>query len=324
MNALALAFLAGAGLATQAFVNGRLGASLGSAPPAATVNQVVGLAALLAVATVTGATARVLRRLRAGARLSWWHLAASLNGVLFVTVSAAAAPKVGVAVLTVALVSGQTAGSLLVDRLGLSPAGGRPLTAARVLGVVLAVAAVAIGASGSHGDLHLGLLALAVVAGAGMAVVQAAVGHVARITGEPVVAGAVSFAVGAAGVLVLALVVTGGAAPNGWSAAPPEEWIGGLIGACTVVVMAWTVQTLGVLRLTLGLVAGQSVGAIAIDLLAPAAGEAVTLATAAGVALTIVAVAVSGTRRGIRRPARLRTGREGRQPTESPGPADRA
>jgi transporter family-2 protein len=298
--ALTLAFAAGAGLALQAFVNGRLGESLDSSPLAAAANQGTGLLFLVLVATATGALVRAWRRVRAGARPRLWHLVACANGALYVTVTAAAAPRVGVALLTVALVSGQTGGSLVVDRLGLSPAGRRPMSVARVLGVALAIAAVAIGALGPHADPHLLLLALAVLAGLGMGLAQAAVGHMARLTGDPVVASSVNFALGGAVILVIALAVTGGSPPGGWSA-PPEQWIGGLIGAATGVVMAYTVNTLGVLRLMLAIVAGQALGGILVDLVAPAAGENVTLATVVSVLLTFLAVAVSGIVR--RRPA---------------------
>ena len=50
----------------------------------------------------------------------------------------------------------------------------------------------------------------------------------------------------------------------------PLLYIGGLCGAFVVVVGAAAVQTLGVLRLGLAVVAGQTLGALAIDLIAPA------------------------------------------------------
>ncbi|MBA2516451.1 MAG: DMT family transporter, partial [Solirubrobacterales bacterium] len=47
--ALALAFATGAGLAIQAYVNGRLSASLGSTELAVAVNNIIGLTLLLAL-----------------------------------------------------------------------------------------------------------------------------------------------------------------------------------------------------------------------------------------------------------------------------------
>src|SRR5687767_10089913 len=57
-QALMLAFGAGAGLAVQAFVNGRLGEDLDSPLLAGTVNQGVGLATLLLVGAASGALVR--------------------------------------------------------------------------------------------------------------------------------------------------------------------------------------------------------------------------------------------------------------------------
>ena len=290
--ALGLAFAAGAALSVQAFVNGRLAESLGSALLAGTINNAVGLAALLAVAAALGALGRARRRVRAVGRPRMWQLVAGANGALFIVVSATAAPEVGIALLTVALVCGQMGGGLVVDRFGLTPAGRRGLTRARVLAVALTIAAVALAALGARGDPQLLLLALAVLAGAGIAVQQAAVAHVARVTGEPVVAAAVNFLAGA--LVVTAVTAALADLPGGsWSAAP-GEWIGGLLRATVAVLLARVVAVLGALRVVLAVVAGQSLGGLVIDLVAPVPGEAVRLGTVVGVALTIAAVAVSG------------------------------
>lgn len=292
--ALGLAFASGAGIALQAYSNGRLGGSLGSVELAAATNNVVGLALLLAIGVGTGAFARGLRRLReATGRPRWWHFLGGPAGAALIFVSTRAAPEVGVAVLTVALVCGQTLGSLAVDAAGLSPAGRRPLTPFRLLGTALAVAAVTLTALGAGGDLDVVLLACAVLAGVGIAVQQAANGQLAARTGEPVAAGTVNFLLGATILVTVALVATGGEAPRGWSA-PAPQFFGGFLGVFAVLVGAWTVASLGVLRLTLAVVAGQSAGALAVDLVAPAPGEAVTVVTVLGVVLTVVAVLVSG------------------------------
>ncbi len=49
----------------------------------------------------------------------------------------------GVALFTVATVTGQTLSGLLVDRMGIGPAGKRSITGIRVIGSILTVAAVA-------------------------------------------------------------------------------------------------------------------------------------------------------------------------------------
>jgi transporter family-2 protein len=48
------------------------------------------------------------------------------------------------------------------------------------------------------------------------------------------------------------------------------------------------------------MVAGQMAGALMVDLVAPAPGEAVTVATVVGVALTMAAVVISGRTETVR------------------------
>jgi transporter family-2 protein len=286
----ALTVAVGAGIAVQAYLNGRLGRSVGSGELAATVNNVIGFVVLAAIAVATGALPRALRHL-GGVR--GWHLLGGLGGALSVATAAIAAPKIGVALLSLALVCGQASGSLVADGAGLSPAGRQHITAARAAGVVLVVAAVVVSAVGAHTEPRIGLLVLAVVAGVVMAVQQAANGHLAQITGEPIFASTVNFVLGAAALLVVGAMTTGLSPSHGWSAAPLPEYLGGLIGAVAATVLAIVVSRVGVLRLMLAVIAGQALGGLAVDLVAPIHGEHVTVATVAGVALTFVAVAVT-------------------------------
>jgi transporter family-2 protein len=280
----------GAMLALQSYVNGRFGQTLGSAEVAAAVNNAVGLAALGMLAAATGAIGRALRSLQ---RVRSWHLLGGFGGALYVMAGAIGAPEVGVALLSIALVCGQTGGSLFVDGVGLSPAGRQEVTAGRVAGVCLTIAAVVASALGARASLHVGILAFTVVAGVAVALQQACNGHLARNTGEPLFAGAVNFAVGFFLLLVIAAIVSGLSPPHGWSA-PPLEYLGGLLGAVIATSMAVIVSRLGVLRLILAMTAGQTVGGLVLDLVAPAHGEAVTAGTVIGVALAFAAVIASG------------------------------
>lgn len=291
--AVGLAVGAGAALSVQAFVNGRFGVSLGSAELAGVISLAISLVTVIAITASAGTLGRAYARVRAGARPRWWHLVVCANGALVLIVSAEGAPKVGVALLTVAIVCGQIAGGLIVDFTGMSPAGRRPLTTGRALGIALALVAVALAALGHSGDLHLGLLALAVAAGTSISLHQAALGHLSRIAGDPVVAAGVTFTISGLAAVVAWLVLDGGSVPSDVSA-PPLEWIGGVAGIVVVVSMARAVARLGVLELALGVVAGQAVGALVIDAVAPAAGGSVTLRTVISAALTVLAVLVSG------------------------------
>lgn len=288
----ALAVAAGAGVALQSYINGRLGQALGAGELAAAVNNTIGLLALISLVTVTRALPRARRSLHDGAQVKWWYLFGGLGGALLVSCAAVAAPRIGVALLIVAIVCGQTAGSLLADSAGLSPAGRAGATPLRIAGVVLAIAAVGISAFGARAHLDLALLAFAVAAGVGVALQQAANGQLARATGEPLVAGMINFIVGLTALLILAWIVTGFHTAHGWDA-PPLEWIGGLIGATIATGSAILVSRLGVLGLTIAITAGQVAGALVIDLVAPVQGEGVTIETVLGVVLAFVAVALT-------------------------------
>jgi bacterial/archaeal transporter family-2 protein len=292
----AIAIALGAGIAVQSYLNGKLGRSLGSAEFAAALNNTVGLVALGAAAAATGAIPRALRSL---GRVRVWHLLGGLGGAMYVVAGAVGAPEVGVALLSIALVCGQTAGSLGADAVGLSPAGRQPVTTGRIGGVALTIAAVVASALGARANLEIGILAFTVVAGVATALQQAANGHLARNTGEPLFAGTVNFAVGFLALLVVAGIATGVEPPHGWSG-PPIEYLGGLLGALIATTMAVIVSRLGVLRMILAMTAGQTIGGLGLDLIAPAHGESVTAGTVVGVALAVAAVLVSG--RGARAP----------------------
>jgi transporter family-2 protein len=282
--------VAGVALSGQAYINGRLGESIGSGEAAAAVNNGVGLVALLAVTLAAGAIPRALRSL---GQVRLWHVLGGLGGAMFIAAGAIGAPEIGVALLSVALVCGQTTGSLVADGAGLSPAGHQGVTVGRVAGVALTIAAVVASALGASAHVHLGLLVFALAAGAASALQQAANGHLARNTGEPLFAGTVNFAVGFLALLVVAAIATGLWPPHGWSA-PPLEYTAGVLGAAIATTMAVLVSRLGVLRLMLALTAGQAIGGLALDLVAPARGETVTVGTVVGVALACAAVLVSG------------------------------
>jgi transporter family-2 protein len=306
---LALSFLVGVGVAVQAFYNGRLARQLGSIELAGLANMVTGGTALALLAVASGALRRAVARVRdgraplarghgeaeRGAILRWWMFVGGFSGALMVVTTAKAAPEVGVALMTVAVVCGQTGGSLAVDATGLSPSGRHRMSGGRLFGVGLAVAAVAVETLAARTQPHPLLLAVLVVAGIAFAVQQAINARLGRAVGEPLVAAVVNFTVGFLVLAAVSLVVVGGRPPGGWSA-PPLDWIGGLLGAAFVIVSAFVVPVIGVLRLTLAAVAGQSAGALLLDLVAPAPGEAVSVGTVVGVALALAAVAASADR----------------------------
>lgn len=292
---LALAVLAGAMVALQQRLNGALGTALGDSVLAALVSFLVGLVCVAVVVLTRPASRRRLRAVRALPR--WWLLG-GLGGATLIAVGAAATPVIGVALLTVALVAGQTTGGLAADRIGLGPGGVHLLTGPRVAGAALCLVAVGLASFGRDArSASPTLLLLVVLAGLMVTVQQALNGRVREATGDAGVATFVNFLVGttALAALGLGLAVLRGLPPQRWPGG--ERWylyLGGPIGAAFVAVAAVAVRRIGVLRLSLAVVAGQLVGAVLLDVATPATGHAVAVATLLGALLTLVAVAVSG------------------------------
>lgn len=293
--ALSAAVASGAVLALQQRINGELKTALGDALLTALVSFGTGLAAVVVVVLSRASARAAVGRVR---EVPWVQRLGGLGGAALVAVGAAAAPELGIALLSVGLVAGQATGGLVVDRVGWGPSGRHALTGPRVLGATLCLVAVALSVLGDGARAASPLLVLLVVlAGFLIAVQQALNGQVRRATGDAGVATLVNFVVGtvALGLGVLVHAVVSGPDVGHWPG--PGQWylyLGGPMGAAFVAVAALVVRRLGVLRLGLAVTAGQLVGALLLDLVLPVAGGGVGLLTVLGVALTLVAVAVSG------------------------------
>lgn len=291
--ALALTVVGGVLQAGQARVNGALEQQVGVLPTSL-VSFGVGLLVLTALVAGSGDRRHAVVAALSG-RARWWWRLGGLGGASVVAAQALGVPLVGIALVSVCLVAGQTVGALLVDGLGLAPGGAHPVTAVRLVGAALAVLAVALGGVGRFSSVRPLLFALLLGAGVLGAVQVAANGQLREVTGEPLVASLVNFAVGFSVLAVVTLVaVASGALPVAHWPANPLLYAGGLGGTAFIVVAAVTVSALGVLRLTLATVTGQLLGAVALDLAVPVPGGRVALVTLLAAGLTLLAVAVAG------------------------------
>jgi transporter family-2 protein len=284
---LVAAVVSGAFVALQQRINGDLGHDLGDPLVAAVVSFGTGLAVLVALVLRPGPRARLGRVVD----VPWWSRLGGLGGATLVFVGATAAPKIGVAILTVGLVAGSVVGALAVDRAGLAPGGHRPLTPPRLLGAALCLVAIGISsAEGAH-EASAWLLVLVFVAGVLICFQQAFNGRVRHAT-DATVATFVNFVVGTTA-LLLGLAVRAAVDGIHLEAWPgPDHWylyLGGPIGASFVAVAALVVRRLGVLRLGLAVTAGQILGSLLVDLDRGVAGTTVVAAV-----LTMAAVVVSG------------------------------
>jgi bacterial/archaeal transporter family-2 protein len=280
---------AGAMVGVQTRINGELGLRLHSAIEAAAASFVVGLVIVTVLAAFHGAG---FARLRRAAVVPWWWLG-GLGGAFLLTVSAHGVPEIGVALVSVCLVAGTTAGALLTDQLGLGPSGRHAATLWRITGVAVVIAAVAIGAVGERGATLRPLLYLVLIAaGAASAVQQAANGQIRVAAADVVVASFVNFVVGTLA-LVVVVFVTGQFSAHSWPSAP-WLYLGGPLGVVYILAGAATVRDLGVLRFVLAAVAGQLVAAVVIDGVWPEQGTSLRVATVIGAVVTVFGVWLSG------------------------------
>ncbi|GAA5128282.1 hypothetical protein GCM10023320_46980 [Pseudonocardia adelaidensis] len=287
---------AGVGLAAQARLNGELGARIGDGVAASLASTTAGMVVLLALVPALPAGRRGLAAIRAGLRsggLRWWHCLGGVGGAVFVAGQGISVGALGVAVFTVAIVAGSAIGGLAADRWGLGPAGRHRVSPARVGGALACVAAVAVAVSDRLGVPGIAaLVVLPLLAGVAVATQSALNGRVGATARSPWPATLVSFAVAE---LTLAAVWLVGIAAHGAPVhrLPPEPWLyaAGLIGIVVIATAARVVGQVGVLVFSLASVAGQLLGALAMDALT--AGPRPTAAVWVGTAVTFGAVALA-------------------------------
>ena len=291
--AVAIAVAAGLCGAVQPKINAELGARVDSALLASLVNFAVALCCALVALALRPATRRTLVSLRTWP-VPWWTLTAGLGGAMVVLAGAIAVETIGVAIFSVAFFAGQISFGLLVDRTGVGPGGKRPVTAARLQAMALAVIAVVVSQIGRPvGEFAPALVAFVVASGAAVAFQSAFNGRITHATGDAVAATAVNVAVGTAALAVIvgALVATGSLDAGQW---PSQPWLyaGGALGVTIVLSLALATAALGVLRTTIAMLAAQMTGAFVVDWVVEK--EVPTVGVIAGAVLILGAVVIVG------------------------------
>ncbi len=297
---LVAAFIGGTLSALQSRMNGQLAVHVGDGLEAALFSFGSGLVILtlmvLFVRPIREGVARVPAAVRAGS-LRWWQVMGGVLGGYFVAVQSGTVPVLGVAIFMVAIVAGQSGSSLVVDRIGLGPAGRQSITVARVVSAILAIAAVALAVSDrvSGGSLSIVAVLFALSAGILIAVQAAINGRVARAAQHPMSATFLNFLFGTA-----ALAVAFGLSwaftdvdPGVLTGASWWAYLGGVVGIVFIAIAVWVVPIVGVLVYALTSIAGQLFGALALDVVAPTSGTELVWNLVAGVLLAFVAVVVA-------------------------------
>lgn len=298
--AAGVAFIVGALTALQSRINGELAVATTSGVQAAVVSFGTGWILLTVVLALSPAMRTglrtVIRDLREGA-LRWWQVAGGVLGGFFVAVQSVTVPVIGVAIFTVAVVAGQVTNSIVVDRIGLGPAGRQPVTFARVASAILALTAVAVAVSdrlGPSASSAVIPVIVALTAGLAIAVQQAINGRVGAAAHNAWTATWLNFTLGTVmlgAVLGLAWGLTD-LDPGPLPAGPWWLYLGGSIGVLFIAAATWIVQRLGVLLFALLTITGQLSGALILDWIAPAADVEVQITLVVGVAIAGLAVLV--------------------------------
>lgn len=303
--ALLAAFGCGALLAVQSRLHGILAGGIGAFQTAwwSFGSGFLLLCLVLAWPRYRRHVARIPGAVRSG-RLRWWQLLGGVCGGLLVAAQAYAVPLVGVAAFLIAIVGGQVVSALLVDRLGLGPAGATALSTARVLAALVAAAGVVVAATAgtNGGALRVLPVALAFLIGLGSAVQQAFNGQVGVASRDPLATAHLNFATG-----LLTLLVVGAAAVlgGGWpdpSGQPWWVWTGGILGITYIAFAAWAVRHIGILTFGLVTITSQMTIALALDLVVPETRHLVGPQLLIGIGLTVLAAcwaaaAANGARR---------------------------
>jgi len=282
--------------ALQSRINGALGVELNSGTLAAVFSFGSGLALLILLLSVLpsgrAGAASLWRGVR-GREIPWWLLIGGAAGAFTVAMQGAVVGIIGTALFTVGMVAGQTLSGLILDRVGYSPAGVTAVTMPRVIGVLLALAAVAVSLSGGAvGSAPLWMLILPVLVGVGVAWQQATNGRLQRRTGSALAATFANFIVGTTLLVGLACVQL----PSTQVAPlPASPWLytGGAMGVLYIFISAALVPRIGVLLLSLGSVLGMLIGSFVLDLVWPPAVPPSVLRSAITVVVASAGVVIA-------------------------------
>jgi len=300
-------------IAIQTRANGELSHLLHNGTQAALYSFSSGLLALLLVTPFNAGIKQGVSNLKHAVvshQISKWKLFAGSLGGCFVAMQSTIVPLLGVAIFSVASIAGQTAMSLIVDRIGLTGGGKKLISVRRLLAAFLTVLAVLVSVWDriDANNLSLFAVALAGIAGAIVGVQRALNGQINEHSHQSFTTSLLNFITGTALLLILVIigVVFGFNHLSAFPAGPWWIYTGGVIGVIYIAFTSTIVQHLGVLTFTLFSVGGQLVGSLIIDLVSPTDGVSVSAYLVTGIAMTyagVIAGGVSSSR--VKKPQKL-------------------
>ena len=252
-----LAALSGLMIALQARANGELSHRLNNGLEAALVSFGSGLIIIAAIAVFNPAIKEGIKNLRvavANKEIARWKLLAGALGGSFVAIQTHIVPLIGVAIYSVASIAGQTAMSLVVDRIGLTGGGKKLISKRRVAAAVLTVLAVFVSVFDRIDAKNLSLFAvvLGCIAGAVVGVQRALNGQINEHSHQSFTTSLLNFITGTSLLVILILggVLIGKIELVPLPAGPWWIYTGGVIGVIYIAFTSTIVQHLGVLTFT--------------------------------------------------------------------------
>jgi transporter family-2 protein len=292
------AVLIGVVVAIQSRINGQLSVDLDNGLAAALVSFLTGLALVsVLVFGFKGEREALFRIFEAikNKQLVTWELMGGVLGGFFVAAQSIVVPQIGVALFTISVVAGQTISSLLVDKAGLTPNGKERITKPRILGAIATLIAVAIAVFPdlTNSEFRFLPLTFALIVGVFASFQQGMNGRMNVVGKRPLATAWLNFASGTV-VVVIALSVDLALGAT-IKPLPSNFWVytGGAAGLIFVAVSAYIIKHLGVLNFSILSIAGQLVGAILIDWLAPTKAGSLNGYLIFGTIMTIISIAVS-------------------------------
>ncbi|NDE71965.1 MAG: DMT family transporter, partial [Actinobacteria bacterium] len=252
-----LAAISGVMIALQARANGELSHRLDNAPQAALISFSSGLFFIALYALLNKSVRTGMAQIRAAVirrDLPRWRLLAGALGGSFVAIQTSVVPLIGVALYSVSSLAGQTATSLIVDRIGLTGGGPKAISMRRVAAAAITVLAVLVSVWDKLEGANFAVFAvfLAVIAGAFVGVQRALNGQINEYSQQSFATSLLNFITGTSflAIFITVLFTTGRERLSPLPYGPWWIYTGGIIGVIYIAFTSLIVQHLGVLTFT--------------------------------------------------------------------------
>lgn len=298
-----LAALSGILIAAQSRVNGGLSAALGNSTEAAVYSFGSGFLLLNIIALANPKVRQGVRRIVAGVKsgeLPAWRLSAGIMGGIFVAIQTFTVPIIGVALLSVVMIAGQTLASLIVDRIGITGGGKQPITLRRVLAAAITIFAVlvAVWEEIQLANISPAPIIIVFVGGFMIGVQRALNGQINDVSRQSFSTTWLNFFMGTSTLVILLIINTArGEEIVGLPTSPWWIYWGGTIGVLYIASSSVIVAKIGVLSFTLFATGGQLIGSLIFDLIAPPEDVTIGINLVLGILITYIGVLVGGLRK---------------------------